>query len=69
MITDLEKLLQRIDALQALLACYRTASLPGEALHRRLALTKSYEDEIRSRERPTVMKGRPPHSFTDVEHD
>ena len=41
-------LLARIDALQALLAVYRTHGRPTEALFKRLERTKQSEDRIRA---------------------
>lgn len=41
-------LLARIDALQALLACYRTGARPTEALFGRLARTEAAEHSIRA---------------------
>lgn len=48
---DVTALLSRIDALQELLAKYRTGGRPSEALFKRLERTKKAEDRIRAKPR------------------
>lgn len=44
---ETDRLLGRIDALQSLLACYRTGRLPSDKLHRKLLATGTWEQQIR----------------------
>ena len=45
--TDVDQLLERIDALQALLACYRLGTQPRDALLTKLDRTGQHEEAIR----------------------
>jgi hypothetical protein len=46
--SEIEQLLERIDVLQALLACYRLGVNPRESLFSKLDRTKANEDTIRA---------------------
>lgn len=52
--SDVHKLLARIDALQKLLACYRIGGTPSESLHSELDRTRADEHDIRDHLKDTT---------------